>query len=320
MKLCASAFGESFRYLFKEIPIQWQPFVFLTLVLLASLMILTHAGLEIWTPLIRLGFRPRRNENILALENEIRQLRHDNDRLKLELDKRPALPAPPVAQTQGVQAVEEVGSVRNIDPVLPGQNFVGSPSVNQRANSPASAIDNPPHLSRDQNAQEGRNVVIAQAVEDLGGRNNTTRAPLPIQEAPGKDVLPDVMVHSESSGVLVDHFHSLPSSTEEIASVNTSLLEATNSLLEVVDPSASNNTVGDDARSNNAQNQAISSQTEHQEEQFEIVDPIQNIEEPLGANAANLVNDRALNTGQVEGRSEAHQQQRVPVETSDHVN
>eukprot|EP00111_Clytia_hemisphaerica_P020834 TCONS_00061441-protein len=319
LKLCASAFGESFRLLFKEIPIQWQPFVFITLVLLTSLVILTHAGLEIWTPLIRLGFRPRKNDNTLALENENRQLRHDNDRLRLELDRRPALPPPPAPAAQGVQGVEEVGVIPNL--VLPAQNFI-RPVINQSGegvNAPVLALDNALNLSRDQNAQPGQNIVIAQPVEEFGGRNRANNSPSsPIQEEPGNETLPDVMLLSGSSGVVdVENFHSLPSSTEEMMSANAT------SLPEEVDPSASNNAVVGDGRGINAPNQTISSQSESRNEQFEMVDNanVENFEEELlGANATSVVNDRALNAGQIEGQSEeVHQQQRLPVENSDHV-
>ena len=95
MKLCASSLGQCFRLFFKEVPLQWQPVLFITGVCLVVLFILTHAGLEIWTPLLRLGFKKR--DNVEALENENRRLLAENQTMRREIDQRPHI------------AIEEVG-------------------------------------------------------------------------------------------------------------------------------------------------------------------------------------------------------------------
>jgi len=95
MKLCASSLGQCFRLFFKEVPLQWQPVLFITGVCLVVLFILTHAGLEIWTPLLRLGFKTR--VNVEALENENRRLLVENETMRREINHRPH------------KAIEEVG-------------------------------------------------------------------------------------------------------------------------------------------------------------------------------------------------------------------
>ena len=148
MKLCAATLGQCFRLFFKEVPLQWQPVLFLTFVCLFVLFILTHAGLEIWTPLIRLGFKPR--VDVKAIENENKRLLKDNQNLRLQIGRRP--PYRPLGQ-----AIEEVGelsgnrvnlpvqeedvsrtseipksSTKSSTPVLEGlSNFAGAVSVEQ---------------------------------------------------------------------------------------------------------------------------------------------------------------------------------------------
>ena len=112
MKLGASTLGQCFRLFFKEVPLQWQPVLFLTFVCLFVLFILTHAGLEIWTPLIRLGFKPR--VNVKAIENENKRLLEDNHNLRYQIKMRPPLRARAQNNENLVQAIEEVGEFHEV--------------------------------------------------------------------------------------------------------------------------------------------------------------------------------------------------------------
>ena len=135
MKLCAASLGQCFRLFFKEVPLQWQPVLFITGVCLFVLFILTHAGLEIWTPLLRLGFKPR--VNVEAIENDNRRLLADNQNMRRQIEQFnkaaiPVLSAPlQPHNTSVVQAIEEVGERVVVEPrngnLLRGGNQTTAP-------------------------------------------------------------------------------------------------------------------------------------------------------------------------------------------------
>lgn len=92
MKVAASTLGQCFRLLFKEVPAQWQIPVFVALLFITCLLILSHAGMEVWTPLLRL--KTRGDNNLQALREENKRLQEENITLKVELQRNPALPPP----------------------------------------------------------------------------------------------------------------------------------------------------------------------------------------------------------------------------------
>lgn len=97
MKQAASAGGECFRLFFKEVPTQWQPIVFITLFIIIVLLIITTAGFQIWTPLLRLHVRQREEriahgDRQLQVENnrlrqQLKMLRREQDRPAIDLDQ-----------------------------------------------------------------------------------------------------------------------------------------------------------------------------------------------------------------------------------------
>ena len=58
MKYFAAAFGESFRLFFKEIPLQWQPFIFIACVVIVIFFIISCSGLQIELPFLRINVNP----------------------------------------------------------------------------------------------------------------------------------------------------------------------------------------------------------------------------------------------------------------------
>ena len=51
----AEALGKSFRALFREVPLQWQPFVFIAVIFLIVVIIFTISGLQIRLPFVTIA-------------------------------------------------------------------------------------------------------------------------------------------------------------------------------------------------------------------------------------------------------------------------
>ncbi|EDO45108.1 predicted protein [Nematostella vectensis] len=74
LEYVAEAFGKSFRALFKEVPVQWQPFMFILVALLLVLILLFITGVHINFPFLQIGVGRGPEGNIGRLENKVQKL------------------------------------------------------------------------------------------------------------------------------------------------------------------------------------------------------------------------------------------------------
>lgn len=161
LKQVASAGGVCFRLFFKEVPAQWQPFLFIAVFVIIVLLIITQAGFEIWTPLLRLVVRrPNLVEDYKRLELENQRLVDNIQRLELANGRQAIQEAanrakdnPPV-ENVGAQAATDLPPNRqrlqNVPPASPEHRrepqtvLPASPrveNVNQNASQSAPRIE-----------------------------------------------------------------------------------------------------------------------------------------------------------------------------------
>ena len=74
----AEALGKSFRALFREVPLQWQPFVFIAVIIIIVIAMFTLSGLQVKLPFVTLTTVPAIPGNFQAqlrqLENQVRNM------------------------------------------------------------------------------------------------------------------------------------------------------------------------------------------------------------------------------------------------------
>ena len=81
-KQLAAISGECFKLFFTEIPVQWQPIVFTTVLLLLIASIVSFSGFEIKTPLLRIGTRYADDLKITTYKEKIYSLEALNESLE----------------------------------------------------------------------------------------------------------------------------------------------------------------------------------------------------------------------------------------------
>ena len=74
--------GEAMRLFLKELPVQWQPIGFLTMIILFIVLVIIYSGLEISSPLLRIGFGQQARFELKQKENELLQVKAEKEKLK----------------------------------------------------------------------------------------------------------------------------------------------------------------------------------------------------------------------------------------------
>ena len=74
------------RLFLKELPVQWQPIGFLTVIILFIVLVIIFSGFEISSPLLRIGVGQQARFELKQKENELLQVKVDKE--KLENDMR----------------------------------------------------------------------------------------------------------------------------------------------------------------------------------------------------------------------------------------
>ncbi|XP_057298590.1 chloride channel CLIC-like protein 1 [Hydractinia symbiolongicarpus] len=111
MKQFSSALGVSFRLLMKEVPVQWQPVLFVVIVLIVVFVVMAMTGFEISSPLLRVGFRQNvrgnEGERILQLEGQVRKLNEERLALQQNMLEQNQLRIGQIEYDRGVQNVRQ---------------------------------------------------------------------------------------------------------------------------------------------------------------------------------------------------------------------
>lgn len=111
MKQFGSALGVSFRLLMKEVPVQWQPVLFVVIVLIVVFVVMAMTGFEISSPLLRVGFRQNvrgnEGERILQLEGKVRELNEERLALQQNMLEQNQLRIGQIEYDRGVQNVRQ---------------------------------------------------------------------------------------------------------------------------------------------------------------------------------------------------------------------
>lgn len=186
LKQIASAGGECFRLFFKEVPLQWQPFVFVALLVIIVLIIITHAGFEIWTPLLRLVVR---TPNPAPVEgNNQNRLQEENERLTREIQRLREGNVPSIQQLgDDAQTIENVGVQGSRDLRREGSLEQQLVRLQRQASPVNSGIDRTPRKS-----------PISKSPRSHRGRANQTPSP---QVSPRRYPQENVDYTQESSDV-----------------------------------------------------------------------------------------------------------------------
>ncbi|XP_068726120.1 chloride channel CLIC-like protein 1 [Montipora capricornis] len=75
----AEAIGKSFRALFREVPVQWQPFVFIAVILIIIIGMFTISGMQVRLPFVTIATVPALpgnfQANLKAIENQVVNVR-----------------------------------------------------------------------------------------------------------------------------------------------------------------------------------------------------------------------------------------------------
>lgn len=179
MKQVASAGGECFRLFFKEVPLQWQPVLFIALFIVLILVIITSAGFEVRTPL--LSFIVRRPEHAQNTLEELRRLQIENQRITERMERLQLQNGRQVIESQDLsdyQRIETVGShntaelsAQHPETALPPQVDMQRPSaspvpreftqIEERVSqSPASRDINRQDVSLDRNPEESSDHTL----------------------------------------------------------------------------------------------------------------------------------------------------------------
>ena len=70
------------RLFLKELPVQWQPIGFLTVIILFIVLVIIFSGFEISSPLLRIGVGQQARLELKQKENELLQVKAENEKLK----------------------------------------------------------------------------------------------------------------------------------------------------------------------------------------------------------------------------------------------
>ena len=95
----AEAIGKSFRALFREVPLQWQPFVFLAVIIIIIIAMFTLSGLQVRLPFMTVTTVPALpgnfQGNLQRIENHVQNVEaavqqlNDNARQRDAIDQAP---------------------------------------------------------------------------------------------------------------------------------------------------------------------------------------------------------------------------------------
>ena len=85
LKYFFSTLGEAMRLFLKELPVQWQPIGFLTLIILFIVLVIIFSGFEISSPLLRIGIGQQARLGLKQKDKEILQLKEEKEKLKNDM-------------------------------------------------------------------------------------------------------------------------------------------------------------------------------------------------------------------------------------------
>ena len=85
LKHLAATSGECFKLFFREIPVQWQPIVFIAVLLLLIVSIISFSGFQVSTPLLSIGSKNTDASKITTYEGKIYSLEATNKLLQIKL-------------------------------------------------------------------------------------------------------------------------------------------------------------------------------------------------------------------------------------------
>ena len=130
MKIFSKTIGVCFRLFFSEIPLQWQPFLFIAAVFLTALVIFAASGLRIETPLLKISTNNRR---------EIQYIQHPPpSAVQPMIASEGSHPITEQLQTQKtIENAQKVLAKNNEDEITLGNNGVMEVASEQSTVSPA---------------------------------------------------------------------------------------------------------------------------------------------------------------------------------------
>ena len=82
LKYFFSTLGEAMRLFLKELPVQWQPIGFLTVIILFIVLVIIFSGFEISSPLLRIGVGQQARFELKQKENELLQFKAEKENLE----------------------------------------------------------------------------------------------------------------------------------------------------------------------------------------------------------------------------------------------
>ena len=85
----AEALGKSFKALFREVPLQWQPFVFIAVIFITVIIIFTLSGLQITLPFMRIATVPALPGNFQGNLQQLQNQVHNVEAIVQQLNNAP---------------------------------------------------------------------------------------------------------------------------------------------------------------------------------------------------------------------------------------